>query len=114
MYVTAFFSFPSQWWSVYYFSNNSIWMNEAQMAISCAKGPGTQAGENSVLRDLFFCLCRLLALLVIPIFVFDGNERPSVKQGVKVKGKAHWLTEWFQCFIEAFGFYWYTVTLLFL
>jgi Holliday junction resolvase YEN1 len=89
-------------------------MNEAQTAISCAKGPGTQAGENPVLRLLFFRLCRLSALPVIPIFVFDGNNRPSVKRGVKVKGKAHWLTERFQHFIEAFGFYWYTVSLLFL
>jgi Holliday junction resolvase YEN1 len=89
-------------------------MNEAQTAISCAKGPGTQAGENSVLRVLFFRLCRLSALPVIPIFVFDGNDRPSVKRGVKVKEKAHWLTERFQCFIEAFGFYWYMVLSLFL
>jgi holliday junction resolvase YEN1 len=88
-------------------------MNEAQAAIICAKGPGTQAGENPVLRLLFFRLCRLSALPVIPIFVFDGNDRPSVKRGVKVKGKAHWLTERFQCFIEAFGFHWYTVPLLF-
>ena len=84
-------------------------MNEAQTAISCTKGPGTQAGENPVLRVLFFRLCRLLALAVIPIFVFDGNERPSIKRGVKVKKKAHWLTERFQSFIEAFGFHWYTV-----
>ncbi|KAF8797575.1 PIN domain-like protein, partial [Phlegmacium glaucopus] len=86
----------------------SIWMNEAQTAIGCAKGPRTQAGENPVLQILFFCLCRLLALPIIPIFVFDGNNRPSVKQGVKVKGKAHWLTERLQHFIEAFGFHWYT------
>ena len=69
---------------------------------------------NPVLRLLFFRLCRLLALPVIPIFVFDGNDRPSVKRGVKVKGKAHWLTGQFQRFIEAFGFYWYTVPSLFL
>ena len=49
-------------------------MNEAQTAISCTKGPGTQAGENPVLRVLFFGLYWLLALAVIPIFVFDGNE----------------------------------------
>jgi Holliday junction resolvase YEN1 len=99
---------------IYSINTRSIWMNEAQTAISCAKGPGTQAGENPVLRLFFFRLCRLSALPVIPIFVFDGNNRPSVKRGVKVKGKAHWLTERFQHFIEAFGFYWYTVSLLFL
>ncbi|KAF8798246.1 PIN domain-like protein [Phlegmacium glaucopus] len=48
------------------------------------------------------------ALPIIPIFVFDGNNQPSIKRGVKVKGKAHWLTERLQHFIEAFGFHWYT------
>jgi len=92
---------------------NIIWMNEAQMAISCVKGPGTQAGENPVLRILFFHLCWLLALPVVPIFVFDGNDRPSIKRGVKVKTRAHWLTERLQSFIEAFGFHWYTVAFLY-
>ena len=92
---------------------NSIWMNEAQTAISCVKGPGTQAGENPVLQILFFRLCQLLALPVILIFVFDGNDWPSIKRGVKVKTKAHWLTEQLQSFIEAFGFHWYTVPFLY-
>ncbi|KAF8816797.1 PIN domain-like protein [Phlegmacium glaucopus] len=88
--------------------DTSVWMNEAQMAIGCAKGPRTQAGENPVLQILFFHLCQLLALPVILIFVFDGNNWPSIKRGVKVKGKAHWLTGRLQHFIEAFGFHWYT------
>jgi holliday junction resolvase YEN1 len=85
-------------------------MNQAQTAISYLKGPGTQIGENPVLRILFFHLCRLLTLPVIPIFVFDGPDRPAKKRGIRVKKQPHWLTERFEAFIEAFGFCWYTVT----
>lgn len=85
-------------------------MNQAQTAISYKRGPGTQTGGNPALRILFFRLCRLLTLPVIPIFVFDGPERPSIKRGVQVKSKTpHALTGGFKAFIEAFGFYWYEV-----
>ena len=84
-------------------------MNQAQTTINHSKGPGTQMGENPVLRVLFFRLCRLLALPIIPIFVFDGTDRPAEKRGTRVKSQPHWLTERFEAFIKAFGFYCYMV-----
>ncbi|KAF8971159.1 PIN domain-like protein [Flammula alnicola] len=89
--------------------DSSIWMNEAQLAISFRPGRGTRAGENPAVRVLFYRLCRLLTLPIIPIFVFDGPDRPKVKRGVNVKtGKPHWLSSPLKKFIEAFGFFWYT------
>jgi hypothetical protein len=52
----------------------SIWMNQARAAINNLKGSGTQMGKNFVLWVLFFHLCHLLTLPVIPIFVFDGPD----------------------------------------
>ena len=89
----------------------SIWMNEAQTAISVKPGQGTRAGENPAIRILFYRLCRLLTLPIIPIFVFDGPDRPKVKRGVNVKtGKSHWLSLPFKKFIEVFGYLWYMVS----
>jgi hypothetical protein len=90
----------------------SIWMNEAQMAIQVRLGHGTQAGENPALRVLFYRLCRLLTLPIIPIFVFDGPDRPKVKRGINVKTtKPHWLSTPLKKFIDAFSFFWYTVSI---
>ncbi|KAF8188688.1 PIN domain-like protein [Pholiota molesta] len=89
----------------------SIWMNQAQKAVG--RGTGTRAGENSAVRVLFYRLCRLLTLPIIPVFVFDGPDRPSKKRGkrvlsAKARRKLHWLSTPFQKFIDAFGFTWYT------
>lgn len=90
----------------------SIWMNEAQMAIKVRPGHGTRAGENPALRVLFYRLCRLLTLPIIPVFVFDGPNRPKVKRGINVKmTKPHWLSTPLKKFIEGFGFYWYMVSI---
>ena len=87
-------------------------MNEAQMAIQVRLGHGTRAGENPALQVLFYCLCRLLTLPIIPIFVFDGPDRPKVKRGINVKTtKPHWLSVPLKKFIKAFGFYWYMVSI---
>ncbi|KAF8190100.1 PIN domain-like protein [Pholiota molesta] len=86
----------------------SVWMNQAQLAVKNRKGRGTRNGENPAVRNLFYRLCHLLTLPVIPIFVFDGPNRPSKKRGTAVRTvRSHWLTLPFQKFIEAFGFYWY-------
>ncbi|KAM6492885.1 PIN domain-like protein, partial [Amanita muscaria] len=63
------------------------------------------AGENLELRTLFFKLSWLLSACILPIFVFDGPLRPSVKRGKNVIATPHWLTEDFQQLINAFGFY---------
>jgi len=62
-------------------------------------------GENPELRTLFYRLANLLQMCLIPIFVFDGAGRPRSKRGHTVSGQAHWITERFASFIEAFGFY---------
>jgi len=86
-------------------------MNEAQMAVNIKPGRGTWAGENPAVRVLFYRLCHLLTLPIIPVFVFNGPDRPKVKRGVNVKmGKSHWLSSRFKKFIEVFGFFWYMIS----
>ncbi|KAF8556743.1 hypothetical protein OG21DRAFT_1602064 [Imleria badia] len=63
-------------------------------------------GENPELRTLFFRCCRLLQSPLLPLFVFDGPNRPAVKRGKRVGGNAHWLTQGMKNIIEAFGFEW--------
>lgn len=67
-------------------------------------------GENPELRTLFFRCSRLLGIPLLPLFVFDGPKRPSMKRNKKISGKAHWLTEGMKNIIEAFGFEWHMVT----
>lgn len=87
-------------------------MNQAQLTMNLKQGKGTRAGENPAIDVLFYRLCRLLALPIVPVFVFDGANRPQTKRGTTVKTKKpHWLTLPFQKLIGAFGFSWYTVCL---
>ncbi|KAH7911802.1 hypothetical protein BJ138DRAFT_870624 [Hygrophoropsis aurantiaca] len=65
-------------------------------------------GENPELRTLFFRCSRLMSMPFLPLFVFDGPKRPSVKRGKRVSGNAHWLTTGMKNIIEAFGFEWRT------
>jgi Holliday junction resolvase YEN1 len=71
---------------------------------------GGREGENPELRTLFFKCTKLMTSPFLPLFVFDGPKRPSVKRGKKVKGDAHWLTSGMKRIIEAFGFEWRTVS----
>ena len=66
-------------------------------------------GENPELRTLFFRCCRLLGIPLLPLFVFDGPKRPSMKRNKKISGKAHWMTDGMKNIIEAFGFEWHVV-----
>ncbi|KAG9311064.1 hypothetical protein JVU11DRAFT_8969 [Chiua virens] len=63
-------------------------------------------GENPELRTLFFRCCRLLQSPLLPLFVFDGPNRPAVKRGKRVGGNIHWLTQGMKNIIDAFGFEW--------
>ena len=67
-------------------------------------------GENPELRTLFFRCSKLLGVPLLPLFVFDGPKRPSIKRSKKISGKAHWLTEGMKNIIEAFGFEWHVVS----
>ncbi|CAO3577979.1 unnamed protein product [Absidia cylindrospora] len=48
-----------------------IWNFQAQ---------ATQGGVNTVLRTIFYRCCRLYALGIRPVFVFDGDQRPAYKR----------------------------------
>lgn len=65
-------------------------------------------GENPELRTLFFRCCRLLQMPLLPLFVFDGPKRPSIKRGKRIGGNAHWMTTGMKNIIQAFGFEWRT------
>ncbi|KZO91641.1 hypothetical protein CALVIDRAFT_505443 [Calocera viscosa TUFC12733] len=69
---------------------------------------GGQGGENPELRTLYFRCCRLLALPVLPLFVFDGPLRPSQKRGKRIGKSEHWMVSGMREIIDAFGFEWWT------
>lgn len=85
----------------------SLWFAQCQKTFTIAHA---QAGPHPELRIIFHRLARLLQGAVIPIFVFDGPDRPPTKRGTKVLKKPHWLTAPTQELIIAFGFHWYTVS----
>ncbi|EIN05889.1 PIN domain-like protein [Punctularia strigosozonata HHB-11173 SS5] len=65
-------------------------------------------GENPELRTLFFRCCKLMTVPFLPVFVFDGPQRPKVKRGKRIGGKEHWMVKGMKNIIEAFGFEWRT------
>ncbi|KZT59548.1 hypothetical protein CALCODRAFT_466702 [Calocera cornea HHB12733] len=69
---------------------------------------GGQGGENPELRTLYFRCCRLLALPILPLFVFDGEQRPSQKRGKRIGKGEHWMVSGMRDIIDAFGFEWWT------
>lgn len=67
-------------------------------------------GENPELRTLFFRLARLLALPILPLFVFDGPNRPKFKRGKRIAGhKESWMVSGMKQIINAYGFEHHTV-----
>lgn len=82
----------------------SIWYHHAMFS---------KKGESPELRFLFFRLCKLTRLPFIPLFVFDGRERPEVKRGSRMgKAGSHALTAGFKKLLELFGMEWRMVRLL--
>ncbi|KAI0093320.1 hypothetical protein BDY19DRAFT_989970 [Irpex rosettiformis] len=67
----------------------------------------TDAGSNPELRLLAFRCFRLLSAGVVPLFMFDGPQRPEQKRGSK-KGKrgTHWLHKDFTRMLDCFGMEW--------
>lgn len=83
----------------------SIWFFHAENS--------TDAGNNPELRLLFFRLCKISRLPILPLFVFDGRMRPKVKRGSKYgKSGSHSLTNGFKEMLECFGMEWRTVSAL--
>jgi hypothetical protein len=54
-----------------------IWIFHAQVPT---------AGENPFLRTIFFKITSLLQQPVLPVFVFDGPDKPRFKRGQRVGG----------------------------
>ncbi|KDR75394.1 hypothetical protein GALMADRAFT_249443 [Galerina marginata CBS 339.88] len=76
----------------------SIWFHHA----SFSKG-----GENPEMRGLFFRLIFFAKLPIIPLFVFDGRERPKIKRGSKLgKSGNHPRERGFKHLLDAFGMEW--------
>ncbi|KAF5385881.1 hypothetical protein D9615_002450 [Tricholomella constricta] len=86
----------------------SILLNRAQYAAYHQKGGlNMQAGENLPLQILFWQICRMLALPVTPVYVFEGNKGPLYKRGREVKTTPHALTNSFQELLTSVGFHFY-------
>ncbi|KAF8150533.1 PIN domain-like protein [Mycena galopus ATCC 62051] len=62
--------------------------------------------ESPELVALFSRCSRLFRLPFIPVFVFDGPGRPSLKRGKLVRGNNHGLVGPFQQMLDGFGFEW--------
>jgi hypothetical protein len=87
----------------------SIWLVQTQFALHAGHA---QAGENPELRCLFYKLAHLLQFPITPLFVFDGAARPSVKRSKNVVTKPNWLIAPLQELLDAFGFPYYTASII--
>ncbi|KAI5123989.1 hypothetical protein M0805_006400 [Coniferiporia weirii] len=76
----------------------SIWYKHATYS---------KEGDNPELRLLFFRVKELAKLPILPLFVFDGRDRPKVKRGSRVgKSGSHDLSKNMKTLLEAFGMEW--------
>ncbi|KAF9037851.1 hypothetical protein BDZ89DRAFT_1035729 [Hymenopellis radicata] len=62
-------------------------------------------GSNAEVKELLRHLVKLLNFAIVPLFVFDGPERPKLKRGKRVVHSPGWLIGIFKELIDAFGFY---------
>ncbi|KAG1888233.1 PIN domain-like protein [Suillus subluteus] len=67
-----------------------------------------QSGENPELRTLMYKLITLANAPIHAHFVFDGEDRPTIKRGKHVQSAPHWLTQSLQELLQIFGFTWAT------
>lgn len=68
----------------------------------------TRHSSTGPVPELYTIVSKLLHLArtpLVPVFVFDGPNRPIVKRGKHVKVREHWLVESFKAFADALGFY---------
>ena len=78
----------------------SIWNFQTQ------SGKG---GQNPVLRTLYYRLLRLLSLAILPLFVFDGPNKPPFKRGKRTGHNAASLPDFLtKQLLKQFGFPFHT------
>ncbi|OAX35045.1 PIN domain-like protein [Rhizopogon vinicolor AM-OR11-026] len=65
-----------------------------------------RSGENPELWTLMYKLVALASAPIHAHFVFDGDDRPSIKCGKHVCSAPHWLTQHLQELLGIFGFTW--------
>ncbi|KAJ6595985.1 PIN domain-like protein, partial [Mycena sp. CBHHK59/15] len=70
---------------------------------ACYRHGNNQSPE---LVALFSRCSRLFRLPFVPLFIFDGPNRPSMKRGKVIRGNDHWLTGDFKRMLDGFGFKW--------
>lgn len=89
----------------------SLWYEHA-FAFSSRASRGHDIGANPEIRLLFFRLANLSELPILPLFVFDGRQRPKVKRGSsKGKSGSHNLTQKMKEMLDVFGMEWRMVSI---
>ncbi|KAK0449863.1 hypothetical protein EV421DRAFT_2032073 [Armillaria borealis] len=80
----------------------SIWYQHSLTSKSAG-----DTGDNPELRMLFFRLCRLAESPFVPLFVFDGRERPKIKRKSRMgKSGSHQLSQGMKELLRLFGMQW--------
>ncbi|EIW69500.1 hypothetical protein TREMEDRAFT_39085 [Tremella mesenterica DSM 1558] len=83
----------------------SIWMFHAQVP---------QHGENPFLRTIFYKITQLLQQPVLPVFVFDGPNKPSQKRNQNITGQfgtADHRSKQFKALLDECGLEWWNIDL---
>nr|GAT49008.1 predicted protein [Mycena chlorophos] len=66
-----------------------------------------EATPGSPITRLYAWVERFAGTPIVPVFVFDGDDRPGWKNGRRIRVKTHQLTAVFKNIIESFGFPWF-------
>ena len=82
----------------------SLWYHHAHFS---------QGGSNPEIRLLFFRLLNMMEHPILPLFVFDGRERPRVKRNSKLgKTGSNKLNPKMKEMLDVFGLEWREVSML--
>ena len=84
----------------------------ARLPSAIQHATSSKGGANPEIRCLLFKLFNLSELPIIPLFMFDGRQRPKVKRGSK-KGKSgsHNLSQKMKEMLDICGMEWRVVRL---
>jgi hypothetical protein len=83
---------------------HSIWIFHAQIPVH---------GENPFVRTIFYKIATLLQHPVLPVFVFDGPNKPGRKRNERVAGQFgtyDWRSRRFKELLDVCGLEWWNVS----